>query len=60
MAFNDVSSVISITTFGKFLNMSIYISNQAYLYTSLIKFEPVKLSKSGDISLLVFKYLRKL
>ena len=44
---------------GNFLNMSIYIYwEYIILYTpniNLTKFEPLKPSRSGDISLLVFK-----
>ena len=41
--------------FGQFLNMSIYITNKTYTPSiNLTKFEPLKPSHSGDISLLVF------
>ena len=47
---------------GQFLNMSIYITNKTYIATpniNLTKFEPVKPSRSGDISLLVFKIYKE-
>ena len=46
--------------FGQFLNISIYYQQNMYTpYINLTKFEPLKPSRSGDISLLVLKICKQ-
>ena len=66
MAANQIFDLCSVGTivlkalnhlFGQFSNMSIYFTNKTYI--NLTKFEPLKPSRSGDISLLVLKIYKE-